>query len=105
EFFEKMLDQERDVFAPVAQWRQIDVDDVQPVVKILAEFFLFHHLAEVGVGGRENSHVDLHYVVGAEGGKFLLLNHAQQLRLRLRADGADFVEKDGAVMRYLERSL
>ena len=96
ELFEKVLDQQRNVFAPVAQRRQIDVDDVEPVVEILAEFLFLHHLAQVRIGGRENPHVDLHDFVRAERREFLLLNHAQQLRLRLRPDGADFVEKDRA---------
>ena len=105
ELFEEVLDQQRNVFAPVAQRRQIDVDDVEPVVEILAEFLFFHHLAQVGIGGRQNPHVHLHHFVRAERREFLLLNHAQQLRLRFRPDGAHFVEKDRAFVGDFERAF
>ena len=39
-----MLDEQGDVFAPLAQRRQLDRDDVQPVEEILAERAVGDHL-------------------------------------------------------------
>ena len=105
ELLEEVLDQQRNIFAPVAQRRQIDVDDVQPVVKIFAEFLLFHHLAQIRIGGGQNPHIHLHDFVRTERRELLLLNHAQQLGLRLRPDRADFIEEDRALVGDLERAL
>ncbi len=62
-----------------------DVDDVQPVVEVLAELAFLHQLAQVGVGGREDAHVHLDGLGRAERHELLLLDHAQQLGLRVQA--------------------
>ena len=97
-----MLHQQRDILPAVPQWRQIDIDNVEPVVEIFPEFALFHHLAKIRVGGGQNADVHLRHVVRAERRELLLLDHAQQFRLRLGADGAHFVEENGAFMRDFE---
>src|SRR5262245_46452499 len=47
----------RDVFEPLAQGRDAHLDDVDSVIKVLAESAGRHQLAEVPVRGREDSHV------------------------------------------------
>ena len=45
--------------APVAKWRQVYVDDIQPVVEVFAELLLFHHLSQIRVSRRQNTHIAL----------------------------------------------
>ena len=73
--------------------------------KILAEVALAHQAEQIDVGGRQDAHVDLDRFRAAQAHEFALLNHAQQLDLRFRADGGDFVEEDGALVGDLEESF
>src|SRR5204862_7236468 len=41
----------------------------------------------------------------AEAHEFALLNHTQQLSLRFRADGRDFVKENRALIRHFEQTL
>ena len=52
-----------------------------------------------------NAHVHLDGIGGAQRGELLFLNHAQQLDLGFRADGADLIEENGAVVGDFEVSL
>ena len=50
--FKKMLDQQRDVFCAIPQWRQMNGDDMDPVEEIFPHpSFADRHL-EIPVGGR-----------------------------------------------------
>ena len=80
-------------------------DDVQPVEQVLAELALLHHLAQVDVGGGDDPHVDLDRLHAAEPHELALLDHAQQLGLRLERDVADLVEEDGALVGEIEQPL
>src|SRR5438874_2671370 len=102
---EEVLDQERQVLDPLAQRRQQDRDDVQPVVEVLAEAARFHLGLEVLVGGREDAHVDLERAVAADPLELALLQDAQDLGLRLRLHVADLVEKECPAVGDLELAL
>ena len=104
-FSRKCCDQRRDVVLPLAQRRQVDVDDVQPVVEVLAEAALVHHLLEVAVGGRDDARVDADRLHAAEPHELALLHHAQQLGLRLVRDVADLVEEDAALVGEVVEAL
>ena len=51
-------DQERDVLPALPQRRQVDVEDVEPVVEVVAELAQRHRVPEGPVGGRD--HPDVH---------------------------------------------
>jgi hypothetical protein len=87
-------DQQRDVLAPLAQGRQLDGDDVEPVVEVLAESPLLHLRPQVGVGGRHQPHVDRTGLDAADPADLALLDHPQQLGLDVGRDGADLVEEE-----------
>ena len=105
EFVQKVLYQARDILPAVPQRGQIDIDDIQAVVEIFAEFLLFHHLAQIRVGGRQDTNIHLDHFVGAERGEFLLLNNSQQFGLRLGADGAHFIEENSALVGDFKRAF
>ena len=76
-----MLQQQRDVLAPVAERRRVDPDDVQAMVQILAESTLFHGLSEILVGRRDHADVDTDRALPADPVELPLREHAQQTRL------------------------
>ena len=70
----------------------------EPVVEVRAEAPHRHHLAQVDARGRDHAHVDLGHAVRAERLDFLLLQHAQQLRLHRHGHVAHFVEEERAAV-------
>ena len=87
------MGQERDVLAPLAQGRQRHREDVDAVVKILAEHAGRHALLEVAVGGGDQPDVDLGVAVVADAPELLRLQHAQDLHLQRERHLADLVEE------------
>ena len=81
EALDEMLDQHRDVLAPLAQRRHLDRNDVEAIEQILAKLAVGDQLAQVAVGGGNHAHVDALRALGAERLELALLQHAQQLRL------------------------
>src|SRR5438128_8192514 len=51
----EVLDQRRDVLAPIAQRRQRNVDDVQAVVEVLSKLALVDHPPEIAVARRDDA--------------------------------------------------
>ena len=86
----------RDLVAPLAQRRHGDLDDLEPVVEILAELAPQHHLLEIAVGRRDHPDVDVDVLVAAELGELRVLEDVEQLGLQRRFHLADLVEEDGA---------
>ena len=82
ELRQKMLDEQRDVFFPLAQRRQLHRDHVQPVEEILTELPFGDQLREVAVGRCDHPNVDLDRVRVADALELTLLQHAQQLHLQ-----------------------
>ncbi len=99
---QEVLDQQRDVAAPLAERRQGDGHDVEPVEEVLAEAALAHHRLEIAVGGGEHPHIDAEGLLAAHALDRALLERAQQLRLQLRRHVADLVEEEGAAVGQLE---
>ena len=91
--------------APLAQRRQRHREDGQPVVEILAEPPARHHLAQIAVGRGDDAHVDAHGLAAADPLELALLQHAQELDLRLGRQLADLVEEQRPAVRQLEPPL
>ena len=91
-----MLDERRDLLAPLAQRRQLQRHDVQAVEEVLAEPALGDELLEVGVGGGDDADVDLDRLRLAERVDLVRFEEAQQLRLHVEPDIGDLVEEQRA---------
>jgi hypothetical protein len=52
---QEVAHQQRDVVAALAQRRQVDGEDIEPVEQVFAEAALAHGLAQVDVGGRHHA--------------------------------------------------
>ena len=90
------------VLAPPPQRRNADREHVQPIEQILAEAALAHQLDEVAVGGGNDAHVNLDGLASADRIDLAMLDGAQELRLGRVRQFADFVEKEGAAIRFDE---
>ena len=97
-----MLRQQRDVFTPLAQRRERDREDIEPVVEIVPEAVLPNFLGEVAIGGRDDTHVDVHRPRAAQSLELPFLKDAQQLGLKLNRQITHFVEEQRSAMRNLE---
>src|SRR5579863_4983669 len=97
-----MAGEQGNVAVALAQGREHDANDIQAEPEILAEFSVEDHFLNVAIGGGEHAHVDLAPARGAERADFALLKKSEQLELEIEFDVADFVEKNGAVVRGFE---
>jgi hypothetical protein len=102
---QEVLGEQQGVAAAQAQRRQLDVHDVEAIIKVLAEAALADVLGEVAVGGGDEAHVDLDRLAAADALEGPLLQHAQQLHLHGGRDLADLVEEEGAAVGLLEATL
>ena len=81
------------------------MDHVEAVIQVFAETAFFHEGKQIDVRGRDDAHIDFNLFGAAQAHEFAFLNDAQQLRLRFRTDGGNFVEEDGALIGDFKKSL
>ena len=82
EAVEKVVRQQQDVFAALAECRNRDGHGGNAEVEILAKRFRGHRFAQIFVGSGQNAHVNIHQLRSADALEAALLEHAQQFRLR-----------------------
>ena len=99
---DEVLHQRRDVFAALAQRRDLDVHDVEAVIQIVAKAACFDRFLQVVIGRRNDAHLHLHRRAGADRQDLLGLDRAQQLDLKVERHVGDFIKEDGAAAGTLE---
>ena len=99
---QKMADQFRNVFAPLAQRRQVNRHHVQSIVQVFAKFVFVDQFLQIAIAGGDHAHIDANRLRIADALELALLQHAQQLHLQLRRGGIDFVQKNRAGVRRFE---
>ena len=92
----------RNVFAPLAQRRQMNLDRVETEQQILPESSCRDFRVEVGVGRRDQPHVGLARPRRSETLELAGLEHAQQLLLLAERHVGDLVEEQRAAVGHLE---
>src|SRR4051794_10948228 len=97
-----MFGEQRDVVAARAERRHFDRNDIQPVVQIAAETSVRDFRFEILVRCRDHAHIDADGLLAAHFLERLLLQYAQNFRLRLQAHVADLVEEERAAVGQLE---
>ena len=88
----------RDIVPPFAQGRQAHREHAQAVVQVRPELSGPDRLLEILVGGGDHPHVNLDGLRGADALHVPVLQHPQQLGLRLLRQVADPVEEHCAAM-------
>jgi hypothetical protein len=100
---EEVLHQHRHVLTPIAQRRHHDVDDVEPVIQILAELIRGDAIQEPAVGRCHDPHVDAcARAIAADALNLARFKEAQQQRLHAQAHLAHFVHENRAAIGLLE---
>src|ERR1035438_6297335 len=94
--------QQRDIIAALAQRRDRERENVEPVIEVGAELPFLHHQREVAVGGGHQAGVGADGAGTAEALEFALLEDAQELGLQLERNLSDFVEEHGAAVCQLK---
>jgi hypothetical protein len=102
---EEELDQEGDVFAPLAERRQDEAGDVEAVVEVLTEALLGDGRHQVEVRRGDDAHVDLDRLVLADAPDLVLLDRAEQLRLEGQRRLRDLVEEERPAVGLFEETL
>ena len=103
--FQKVAHQERQVALPFPKGRNMDRNDIQPVVQVFPEGAFAHHLLEVPVGGGDEANIDGDRFRVANRGDHHLLEDAQQLGLNGRADVGHLVQEQGSSVSHLEQTF
>ena len=99
---EKVLRQQRNVLAPLAQRHRLHRKHVEAEIEVFAKPAALHFLLEVAVGGGDQAHVDGAGALFADAFEIALLQHAQQLALQFQRNFADLVEKQRAAVGEFE---
>ena len=87
-----------DVILTLPQGRDINGEDIQPVVEVLAESAFSHPGGKVSVRGGQDPYVDFPGNRAAQPLEFLFLQEAEQFCLERQREFADFIEKNGAAI-------
>src|SRR4029453_5076545 len=104
---QEMREQHWDVRSACAQRRDLDVDDVQAVVQVLAECLVADVLLQVAMGGSNDADVEgRQWPIRTAPFNLAGLEKSQQHGLHTQAHLADLVHEDGAaVCRFEPASL
>ena len=87
--------QQRDVFAPLAQRRNFDRKDSQPIKKVFAKLIIADHAVQIAMRGRNQTNINVDRLCTSEAFKLPFLQGTQEFRLQIHGDVADLCqEKD-----------
>src|SRR6266849_2136936 len=99
-----MLHQLRNILAAVAKRGKLNHDDIEAIVKILAESAGFLLFLEELVGGGHHSDVGLQLLNAAHSAKSSIFEHAQELRLQTWGHLCDFVDEESPFLGNLDQA-
>src|ERR1051326_2679858 len=101
-FAAEVTREREDVFRPLAQRGQPQIDDVQAIEQVLAESAALGGIGKIAVRGREDADINLDRPSTADAIDLALLDSAQQFGLKPRIHFADFIEQQGAAIGFFE---
>src|SRR3974390_237661 len=98
----KGVDEVGQVFDVLAQRRHVNVEYVQAIVQVIAQFTTGHRFFRRLVGGGEDAHVHGGFAFGSEPAQLAVFENAQELGLSSNRHLTDFVEQKGAAFGQFE---
>src|SRR6185437_627005 len=102
EALEKTARDRRDVLPAIAQRRQMNVEHVQAIVEVFAKAPLAHLTLQIAVGSDDDAGVDRDRLDRADAADLPLLQHTQELALKVNAHLGDRIEQERAAVGLLE---
>src|ERR1700733_12738342 len=98
----KMMHQQRNIFPAFPQRWDLDGKNIKPIVEIAAKLLLHNHSFQVTMRRGHNAYVDSLRPRASQAFEFPLLQDTEELWLEFEGDIADFIQKQRALMCYLE---
>jgi hypothetical protein len=95
---DEKIDERSDVFAPLAEGREVDWNHIETVEKVLAESTGCDQILQIDVGGSDDANIDADGARISDAFEFVLLQNAKKFYLKLIADAVDFVEENSATV-------
>ena len=92
------------VFGPLSEWRDYELDDVEAIEEILSEPPLLHVLREVPVRRGDDTRVELPLAILADAPDLVFLQSAEELHLQGQRHLSDLVEEQRALVGGLEQA-
>src|SRR6267142_5296546 len=102
EFAQKISRERWNIFSSIAQGRDVKGNHVKPVEEILAKSAARNLLIEILIGCGDDAHIHAQSFVGPDTLEALLLEDAQNFRLRAQAHIADFVQEERSAVGFLK---
>src|SRR6266508_1513744 len=99
-----MIHQDRNVFSPLPKREHIDGHHLEPIVQVLPEGLVADGLLKIRVRRGNDPYVNSDSPAPPDPLDLPLLEHAQELRLELRLEGGNLIQKEGATLGQLELS-
>ncbi len=104
-FTHDVVDQQRDIFSAVTQWRKRDGDKVNSIEQVFAESFFAYHCRQIGVCGAHDSDIGVALTAVTEHFICVFLKHPQEFHLTVEVKFTDLVKEDGAAVSYRKTAL
>src|SRR2546427_6537881 len=101
---DEMSHEQRDVFRPVAQRRQVDRENVEAIKQVRPKLLLVDERGEVAIRRCDQSRVRAERTAAPQSLELALLEHAEELRLEIEGDLSYFVQEDCPAVGELEPS-
>src|SRR5439155_15760044 len=86
-----------------AQWGQVDWNDIQAIIQVLAKRSLAHHFRKIAVSRSDKAQVERFRPISANRRHGALLYGTQQLCLHVESHVANLIEKEGSPVGLLKR--
>src|SRR5215813_6757719 len=90
---QEVLRQRHNVVATFAQWRQMNLDGIQPEQQVLPKLSLRYLSGQISIGSRQQPHVHFATLGRAHAFELPRFEHTQQLWLQVERNVRNLVEK------------
>ena len=96
------LSQDRDGLKTLAQRGDMDLEDIEAIVQILAELTVVDRRLEISIGRRNDANIGSNRLPTPDARELKILENMEQLRLKRRGHFPDLVQAQGTAARELE---
>ena len=96
--YQKLLRERNCIIRPFAEWRNLDLDHVEPIEEVFAEPSFLDRILQIHVRRRDETHIGSARRVVADPFVLPVLDEPQQLRLQGERQVADLVQEERAAV-------
>ena len=93
-----MVHQSRNILFSLAQRRDHERKDIEPVPQVLPKVSVPHHARQITVGGHKNPDIQGNGLAASHPLDFFVLENMEQLDLRLQRKFSDLIQEDRSTL-------